>query len=67
MLTEEQLRVIEKCNENLKAVGLKTYTEMEEHGAMLGLAALESVEMGKVLFARLEAVEKQMRGLKGKP
>lgn len=62
--TPEQQKVIDDVNRQLKSAGLPTYTEVESRGAMLGVAALESLDMGKQLIKQVKAMQKTIKKLR---
>ena len=59
--TPDQDAAIAACNETLRAVGLPTYTQIEEQAAMLGIACLDSIEMGKQLIKKIEGLERRTK------
>jgi hypothetical protein len=58
--TRAQTKTIEHCDKLLVKVGLPSYTQVENHGAMLGVAAMESLALGKDLIKKINALESEI-------
>lgn len=64
-MTKQQMTAIKRVDKILATADLKTYTQLEEFAGMMGTAAMESIEMGKQLVAKLDKVEAELTKIKG--
>lgn len=62
--TKPQKDAIKRIDKICIAAGIPTYTQIENHGSMLGVAALESMELGKQLIQKIDQLEAELALLK---